>query len=138
MSKAIEKIKAAITKGMEIRPKVGGFPYLAEVLRQAGITKNIWTLPACQTVYITNEGPAVMTMPSLINEMSAIPKFNQEALITALRTDQAGKSSFPEFLVGAWKAGVVRYEVDFIKRHVIYMGVKGEEYLEEYPAVEVK
>ena len=33
MSKAIENLQAAQHKAMAIRPKVGGFPYLAEVLR---------------------------------------------------------------------------------------------------------
>jgi uncharacterized protein YbcV (DUF1398 family) len=28
------------------RPKVGGFPYLAETLRRAGVTRNLWYLPA--------------------------------------------------------------------------------------------
>jgi uncharacterized protein YbcV (DUF1398 family) len=47
MSKAIEKLQAAQQRAVAIRPKVGGFPYLAEVLRQAGVTHNFWFLPAC-------------------------------------------------------------------------------------------
>ena len=34
MSKAIENLEAAQRKAMAMRPKVGGFPYLAETLRQ--------------------------------------------------------------------------------------------------------
>ena len=30
---------------MASRPKAGGFPYLAETLRRAGVTRNIWSLP---------------------------------------------------------------------------------------------
>jgi len=33
MSKAIEDLRAALQRAVEIRPKVGGFPYLAETLR---------------------------------------------------------------------------------------------------------
>jgi uncharacterized protein YbcV (DUF1398 family) len=66
-----------------------------------------------------------------------IPAFNQEALITALRVDQAGESTFPEFLDATWRAGVVRYEVDFTARTVAYLGCNGEEYIEAYPAVEI-
>ena len=41
MSKATEKLLAAQQLALKVRPKVGGFPYLAEILRQAGVTKNI-------------------------------------------------------------------------------------------------
>jgi uncharacterized protein YbcV (DUF1398 family) len=53
MSKAIENLQAAMQRAATIRPKVGGFPYLAETLRQAGVTRNLWYLPACQSVYLT-------------------------------------------------------------------------------------
>jgi uncharacterized protein YbcV (DUF1398 family) len=66
-----------------------------------------------------------------------VPSFNREALVRALRTDQAGESTFPEFLTASWRAGVVRYDVDFIARKVAYYGCNGEEYIEDYPAVEV-
>lgn len=60
MSKAIDNLQAAQKQAMAIRPKVGGFPYLAEALRRAGITRNTWCLPACQSIYLTNNGPVVM------------------------------------------------------------------------------
>ena len=41
------------------RPKVGGFPYLAEVLRQAGVRRKLWYLPACQSVYLMDQGSVV-------------------------------------------------------------------------------
>src|ERR1700683_122721 len=50
MSKAIDNLQAAQQRAMAIRPKVGGFPYLAEALRQAGVTRNLWYLPACQSL----------------------------------------------------------------------------------------
>ena len=52
-------------------------------------------------------------------------------------TDQAGESTFPQFLAAAWQAGVVSYEVDLAARTVAYYGVNGEKYVEAYPAVEV-
>jgi uncharacterized protein YbcV (DUF1398 family) len=52
--------------------------------------------------------------------------------------DQAGNSTFPEFLGASWRAGVVRYDVDFAARTVTYYGCSGEEYLEAYPAVDLK
>ncbi len=73
----------------------------------------------------------------LVNGAADVPKFHKENLIQALRTDQAGKSTFLEFLEASWKAGVVRYEVDFVKRMVTYYGCEDEFYVEEYPAVKV-
>src|ERR1700728_3987417 len=98
MSKAIENLEAAQRQAMAIRPKVGGFPYLAESLRRAGVTKNVWSLPAGQSVYLTNDGPVVTQGTPLVTGAADIPAFNREGLIKALRTDQAGKSTFPEFL----------------------------------------
>lgn len=137
MSEAIDNVAAAQQKAMKIRPKVGGFPYLAEVLRQAGVTKNIWTLPSCQSVYHTKLGDVVSVMPSLVQGSAEVPAFDQDALIKAIRSDQAGESTFTEFLEGTWNAGVINYEVDFDLRTVTYRGSGGGEYVEEYPAIEI-
>jgi uncharacterized protein YbcV (DUF1398 family) len=137
MSKAIENLEAAQRRAMAIRPKAGGFPYLAETLRRAGVTRNLWFLPACQSLFLTDDGPVVIQGTPLANGTMDVPPFNQEELISALRTDQAGERTFPEFLEASWRAGVVRYAVDFTARTVAYYGCNGEEYVEAYPAVEV-
>jgi uncharacterized protein YbcV (DUF1398 family) len=136
-SKAIENLQAAQQRAMAGRPKVGGFPYLAETLRRAGVTRNLWYLPACQSLYFTEDGPVVTLGAPLSTGTVDVPPFNLGALITALRTDQAGNSTFPEFLAASWHAGVVRYDVDFLARKVAYYSCNGEEYIEDYPAVEV-
>lgn len=123
---------------MEHRPKVGGFPFLAECLRKAGVRHNIWSLPAAQSVYMMDNGDSVINQGTpLITGMAEVPKFDQDALIQALRTDQAGESTFPEFLSAAWNAGVWGYDVDFEKHTVTYMGARGELYTESYPPIEV-
>jgi uncharacterized protein YbcV (DUF1398 family) len=137
MSRAIDSLINAQKRAMSLRPKVGGFPYLAEVLKQAGVSRNFWTLPSCQSLYLTDLGPVVMPGKPLTTSASDVPRFDQEGLIKALRTDQAGESSFEQFLSAAWAAGVVRYEVDFNARHVTYYGCDGGQYLENYPAVEI-
>ncbi len=81
MSKAIENLQAAQQKAMAIRPKVGGFPYLAEVLRQAGVTRNLWFLPACQSLYLTQDGPVVTLGTPLVTGTADIPPFDRDALI---------------------------------------------------------
>jgi uncharacterized protein YbcV (DUF1398 family) len=137
MSKAVENLLKAQQVAMSIRPKVGGFPYLAEALRQAGITRNIWNLPSCQSIYLTQYGSVVSQGTPLVNMTTDIPSFDHEALIKALRIDQAGQSTFLEFLKASWEAGVVSYVVDFEKRFVIYYGILGESYSENYLAVEI-
>jgi len=137
VSKAIEVLQAAMQRAMAGRPKVGGFPYLAETLRRAGVTRNLWYLPACQSLYLTGHGPVASLGTPLVAGMADVPRFDREALIAALRTDQAGQSTFPEFLTASWRAGVVRYDVDFAARTCTYYGAAGEEYVEDYPGVDV-
>jgi len=137
MSKAIENLNMAMERAATIRPKVGGFPYLAEALRIAGVTRNIWSLPGCQSIFLTGFGPVVMQGAPLVTGTVDVPSFDQEALIQALRIDQAGESTFPEFLAASWRAGVVGYDVDFAARTVTYLGCHGEEYIEAYPPVEI-
>ena len=137
MSKAVENLLKAQQFAMSIRPKVGGFPYLAEALRKAGVNRNIWNLPSCQSIYLTEYGSVVSQATPLVSATEDVPSFNREALIKALRIDQAGQSAFPEFLKASWEAGVVSYIVDFEKRVVTYYGVLGESYAENYPAVEI-
>jgi len=137
MSQAVENLMKAQQLAMSIRPKVGGFPYLAEVLRRAGVNQNIWHLPSCQSMYLTQYGSVVSQGTPLVSGLVDVPHFHQEALIRALRADQAGHTTFPEFLKAAWEAGVVSYTVDFEKRRVTYYGLLGESYEEQYPAVEI-
>jgi hypothetical protein len=71
MSTAIEKLQAAQQRAMSIRPKVGGFPYLAETLRRAGVTRNLWYLPACESLYLTDSGPVMSLGTPLVSGTSA-------------------------------------------------------------------
>ena len=137
MSKAIENLQAAQAHAMAIRPKIGGFPTLAETLRRAGVTRNFWYLPACESLYLTAFGPVVQQGTPLVSGFAEVPAFDEAALIAALRRDQAGQGSFPEFLRASWEAGVVRYEVDLEARCVTYYGSSGESYVEPYPAVTI-
>ena len=55
MNKIVDKLTKAQQYAISIRPKAGGFPVFAEVLRQAGVKINRWFLPSCQSIY----GPVV-------------------------------------------------------------------------------
>lgn len=137
MSKAIDSLTQAMKIAEAGRPRVGGFPYLAEVLRQVGVVRNIWSLPSCQSLYLTKEGPVILQGTPLVHGVVDVPAFDEAALIKALRLDQAGESTFPEFLKATWQAGVVRYDVNLEVRTVTYQGCNDEEYIEAYPAVTV-
>ncbi|WP_328673881.1 DUF1398 family protein [Streptomyces sp. NBC_00328] len=73
----------------------------------------------------------------LITGTVDIPPLDREALVEALRADQAGRTAFPEFVQGCWKAGVVRYDVDLAARTCTYYGADGDSYVESYAAVEI-
>ena len=137
MSKAITNLEDAQHRAMAGRPKVGGFPYLAETLRRAGVSRSIWFLPACQCLYLTQDGPLAMQGTPLVAGTVDVPRFDREALLAALRVNQAGDSTFPQFLAASWEAGVIRYEVDFTQRIVTYFGYAGESHEEPYPAVAI-
>ena len=66
MSEAIENLERAQQRAMAGRSKVGGFPYLAETLRRAGVTRNLWYLPSCQSVYLTQLGAVVQQGTPLV------------------------------------------------------------------------
>jgi uncharacterized protein YbcV (DUF1398 family) len=139
MNDIINKLTEAQKLAMSIRHQSGGFSMLAEVLRQAGALINRWSLPSCQSIYLMNNNEAIVQQGTpLITGSYLIPQFNQEALILAIRKDQAGHSTFPEFLQASWEAGVIGYDVDFTARKVRYYGVYGESYVEEYPAVTIE
>ena len=121
-------LQNAMSKSEKVRPKIGGFPYLAECLREEGFIKNTWYLPSGDSFYFSKEDSLVIPGKSLIEDIAVYPSYSEEKLIRALRSDQAGKSTFPEFLMNTWKSGVVKYEVNFIDRYVVYYGANGEEY----------
>jgi uncharacterized protein YbcV (DUF1398 family) len=137
MSEATDNLNAAKRRALQIRPRVAGFPVLAEVLRLAGVSRNRWELPSCQALYVTALGNVVEQGEPLLAGTVDVPRFEQAALIRALRTDQAGDSSFPQFLRSTWEAGVVTYDVDLRARNVTYFGAGGESYREDYLAVEL-
>ena len=137
MSTLSKKLVEAQKHAMSIRPKEGGFPVLAEVLRQAGVHINSWSLPSCQSIFLMDEGAVVQQGTPLVTGTHDIPEFDEDAVIAAIRADQKGKSTFPEFLQAAWNAGVIGYDADFMERKVTYFGSNGESYEEDYPAVKI-
>ncbi|MET8940378.1 DUF1398 family protein [Streptomyces rubiginosohelvolus] len=134
-SHAINRLRAAMERGEALRPQVGGFPYLAESLRQAGVTRCRMAVPASSFLYLTAHGDVVVQGEPLISGFASAPPFDEAALIAALRADQAGETTFPEFIRGCWYAGVIWYDVDTTARTCTYYGARGGSYTEDYPPV---
>ncbi len=93
---------------------------LHEISHRQATTQNL--LPYCQSLFLTQEGSVVMQGVPLVNGAVDVPAFDEEALIKALRVDQADESTFPEFLDASWRAGVVCYDVHLEVRTVAYHG----------------
>lgn len=55
-----EKLQKAMEYAMANRPKVGGFPFLAECLRKAGVKHNIWSLPGVTSMYLMDDGEYII------------------------------------------------------------------------------
>jgi uncharacterized protein YbcV (DUF1398 family) len=59
--------------------------------------------------------------------------FNQDNIVQALRSIQANKIGYQEFLKRVMNAGVIFYLVFIKGRKAIYFGRNGEEYTEQFP-----
>lgn len=90
-----------------------------------------------QCLYETDLGPVCVQDVPLVDGMSEVPSFDREALVAALRADQAGETTFREFAAAAWRAGVLRYVVDLENRICTYFGLHDQMYVEHYAAVGV-
>lgn len=137
MSHATDNLSAAMERAATVRPKSGGFPYLAETLRQAGVTRCRMAVPSNAMLYLTGAGPVAVQGEPLVSGMTDVPAFDRGALVAALREDQAGRTTFPEFVRGCWQAGVVGYDVDLDERTCTYHGADGGSYTETYAPVDI-
>ncbi|UAN43327.1 DUF1398 family protein (plasmid) [Enterobacter sp. JBIWA008] len=135
MSNNVKRILAALDAARQLPVREGHFPHLANLLHRTGILSNTWTLPGCQSIYETQEGCVVIPGEPLLNSPVDVPPFSDKKLMTAICEDQAGNTTFREFLMRIWQAGVVSYRVDFVSRTVTYYGLNGDIWEENYPDV---
>jgi len=92
-------------------------------------------VPANAFLCLAEHGDVVVQGEPLVTGFVAAPQCDQVALIGALRADQAGETTFPEFVLGCWNAGIVWYDVDTAARTCAYCGANGESCIDEYPSV---
>ena len=98
MTTIIETIDAAAAHGAAVRPKIAGFPFIAEALRAAGVTKYLFDVPSATVIYVTDDGVVIRPGQLIRTEKTVIPPFDSGKVVAAIRTDQRGESTFPEFV----------------------------------------
>lgn len=134
----VAQVAAACERGTRIRPVVGGFPHFAEALRRAGIERLEYVVPSATTIHVTQRGAVLEQGTPLAAGASEIAPFDEQALVAALRADQEGRATFPDFVAAAWRAGVLSWTVDLRARTCTYRSARGDRtYVESYPAVEI-
>jgi uncharacterized protein YbcV (DUF1398 family) len=135
----ITVVIAARERGARLRPAVGGFPVLAESLRQAGIDAVHCDVASMTTLYRTGRDAVVDQQAPLVNGPARVADFDRDAVIAAIRRDQRGESTSPEFMVDIWRAGVITYDIDLAARTCTYLGVDPttDVYVEDYPAITI-
>jgi uncharacterized protein YbcV (DUF1398 family) len=133
----ISRVTAARERGARLRPAVGGFPVLAESLRSGGIDIVHCDVASMTTLYRTRYGAAVDQQPPLVKGIASVADFDRDAVVAAIRRDQRGESTYPEFMADIWRAGVVTYDIDLAARTCTYRGLDTvvDVYVEDYPAV---
>ena len=132
----VRVVADARARGMRLRPHHGGFPYLAESLRQANIVTVHCEVASMTSIYRTPSGAVIDQQEPLLRDLGLIAAFDEEAVVAAIRRDQRGESTYGEFMVAIWRAGVVSYDVDLDARTCTYDGIAPTDvYVEHYPAV---
>ncbi|MFD7441294.1 DUF1398 family protein [Streptomyces sp. NPDC059909] len=134
---AITNPQRALERAAAVRPEVGGFPSSPNPCARPESAAAAW--PCRRTRCRTSPTPghvAVQGEPLVTGSVDIAP-FDRQALIAALRAGQGGETTFPEFVHGCRKAGVLRYDVDLHGRTCTYYGADGGSCTETYPAVEI-
>lgn len=136
MTDPVLNLFTAMNISEKYRNNFRGFPYFADVLRQAGVTRCLWQLPACEVFYFTKHGNIVMQATALFSKLTTVlPVFSQDDLLKAINSNRSDEVNFHKFLKLIWKAGVVSFEFNFEARTISYFGINGETHLEYYELV---
>jgi uncharacterized protein YbcV (DUF1398 family) len=130
-------VRAALARAdTDPRAAAQGFPFRAATLRAAGVAAYHVDVPGRATLYDLAAGSVLEQDAPLRGEgLHPVAPFDEAGLVAALHANQAGRSTYADFVEAALRAGVVRYDVDLAARTCTYRGAAGEAYTERYPAV---
>lgn len=132
-------VLAARERGIRLQLAGGGFPVLAESLRSAGVCFVHCNVASMTTLYRTHQGAVIDQQVPILSGLERVVDFECAEVIAAIRRDQQGASTYPEFMVEIWRAGVISYDIDLVARTCTYRGLDPavDVHVEEYPAVEL-
>jgi len=109
------------------------FPQVVQGLLAAGVESYQVDFATKQKIHYLTDG-ATFTEAMILDPGPIAPDFSSTSLVTAIRGAQADTVRYPEFVRRATAAGVSGYRAFLTGRRVIYVGRKGEQHIEEFPA----
>jgi uncharacterized protein YbcV (DUF1398 family) len=108
------------------------FPRVVETLIAAGCEGYYKDLARREVTYYLTDGTTHTERLSLAS-LPVPDVFEEAALIAALRAAQRDEIRYPEFILRAIKAGTAAYRVYINGRRAVYLGRKGDVYVEYFP-----
>jgi uncharacterized protein YbcV (DUF1398 family) len=109
------------------------FPQAVVQLTEAGVVRYIVDLIRFERTLYGSDDETLQDEIALDPMQEVAPRFSEAALKAALKSVQAGKTDYPEFLKQIMEAGVASYSVYINGRKVIYTGRDGDELVEPFP-----
>lgn len=119
---AIEAVEAA-------GPRATYGEYVRDMAK-IGVSRYIvWVNKQDRIFYDENENE--VSLAGTLPELKTAEAFNAPGVYDAIRKTNVGKSDYLTFLREIADAGVYKYDADFKRRKIRYIGLKEEEYYEE-------
>ncbi len=109
------------------------FPDAVARFTDAGVTRYVVDLIRFERTLYGSDDETLQDEIALDPMQEVAPRFSESGVKAALKTVQAGKSSYPEFLKQIMEAGVACYSVYINGRKAIYTGRDGDELVEPFP-----
>lgn len=102
------------------------YPELVKALIAAGVGSYTVDVPSGARLYRFNGGEHILHNDAIIGQ-SVAEKFSEEKTVQAIRENQQGKTSYPQFMEGIAAAGVRFYEATLNgdRKRVTYIGIGG-------------
>ena len=117
----------------EAEEKHWSYPYLFNSLKANGVERYETNVLTHEIKYVSGGTSFVEGPPDGFKPLTASPKFNEEALKSALKRIQARETNYQQFLAEIAAAGVAFYRVDMKPRTVTYHGPGKEKLVEPVP-----
>lgn len=109
------------------------FPDAVARFTDAGVTRYVVDLIRFERTLYGSDDETLQDEIALDPMQEVAPRFSEPGVKAALKSVQAGKATYPEFLKQIMEAGVACYSVYINGRKAIYTGRDGDELVEPFP-----